>query len=232
MTAEFAPGSAICMGWTGTTEGSSAAMPAFTRAGRASRARTADPSSASECLGARGAAVRRRDPEARERIPLAVIRRQARASELARVVPECCGLVLNAVRAQQARGGRHVAVDWDRSRRLEVGVELLGPFAEHGEVVQSATPAGAVASTTHFGPYGGLGAAHDAIQRWCEANTRPLAGPELGNLRSLAERLERPSVPNPNGRLLSGSPSRIKAVQLNRSRLRSFGVNGTAPSGR
>ena len=112
-----------------------------------------------------------------EPIPLAVIRRQARASELARVVPECCGLVWNAVRAQQARGGRHVAVYWDRSIRLEVGVELLGSFAEHGEVVHSATPGGAVASTTHFGPYGGLGAAHDAIQRWCEANNHSLAGP-------------------------------------------------------
>jgi len=112
-----------------------------------------------------------------EPIPLAVIRCQARASELARVVPECCGLVWNAVRAQQARGGRHVAIYWDRSIRLEVGVELLGPFAELGEVVHSATPGGAVASTTHFGPYGGLGAAHDAIRRWCEANSHLLAGP-------------------------------------------------------
>jgi len=112
-----------------------------------------------------------------ESVPLAVIRRQARASELARVVPECCGLVWNAVQAQQARGGRHVAIYWDRSMRLEVGVELLGPFSEHGEVVLSATPGGSVAWTTHFGPYGGLGAAHEAIQRWCEANNHLLAGP-------------------------------------------------------
>ena len=110
-------------------------------------------------------------------VPLAVIRRQASASELARVVPECCGLVWNAVRAQQAQAGRHVAIYWDGGIRLEVGVELQGPFAEHGEVVRSATPAGAVASTTHFGPYGGLGAAHDAIRRWCRANNHHLAGP-------------------------------------------------------
>src|SRR5712692_8305860 len=110
-------------------------------------------------------------------VPLAVIRRQASASELARVVPECCGLVWNAVRAQQAQAGRHVAVYWDCSIRLEVGVELDGPFAEHGEVVRSATPAGAVASATHFGPYGGLGAAHDAIHQWCKANNHSLVGP-------------------------------------------------------
>jgi effector-binding domain-containing protein len=110
-------------------------------------------------------------------VPLAVIRRQASASELSRVVPQCCGLVWDAVRAQKAQAGRHVAIYWDGSIRLEVGVELHGPFAEHGEVVRSATPAGTVASTKHFGPYSGLGAAHDAICRWCEANNHSLAGP-------------------------------------------------------
>jgi effector-binding domain-containing protein len=113
-----------------------------------------------------------------ESVPLAVIRRQARASELARLVPECCGLVWNEVRAQQARAGRHVAIYWDGGIRLEVGVELHGPFAEHGDVIRSATPAGAVASATHFGPYGGLGAAHDAVHRWCQANSHRLAGPK------------------------------------------------------
>jgi effector-binding domain-containing protein len=81
------------------------------------------------------------------------------------------------VRAQQVQAGRHVAIYWDGSIRLEVGVELHGPFAEHGEVVRSATPAGAVASVTHFGPYSGLGAAHDAVRRWCRDNNHRLAGP-------------------------------------------------------
>jgi effector-binding domain-containing protein len=60
-----------------------------------------------------------------------------------------------------------------------VGVELLGPFVEDGNVVRSATPAGSIASTTHFDPYGGLGAAHDAVRQWewCTANNRRLAGP-------------------------------------------------------
>jgi len=112
-----------------------------------------------------------------ESVPLAVIRRRVSASETSRVIPEWCGLVWKEVRAQQARGGRHVAVYWDDSIRLEVGAELHGPFAEHGEVVLSATPAGEVASTTHFGPYGGLAAAHDAVRRWCIANNRRAAGP-------------------------------------------------------
>lgn len=110
-------------------------------------------------------------------VPLAVVRRQAGASELSRIVPECCGLVWNEMRAQQAKAGRNVAVYWDKSIRLEVGVELLGPFVERGEVVRSATPSGPVVSATHFGPYGRLSAAHGAIRDWCRENNQSLAGP-------------------------------------------------------
>ena len=87
---------------------------------------------------------------------LAVVRRQSRPSELSRLVPECCGLVWNAVRAQQVKAGRHVALYWDGSIRLEVGVELHEPFADRADVVCSATPAGLVATAAHFGPYQGL----------------------------------------------------------------------------
>jgi hypothetical protein len=110
-------------------------------------------------------------------VSLAVIRRQAHKSELSRLVPDLCGRVWKVVRAQHAKGGRHVAMYRDGSIRLEVGVELDGPFIERDEVVRSATPAGAVAWTTHLGPYGGLGAAHDAVRKWCEANQHELAGP-------------------------------------------------------
>ena len=110
-------------------------------------------------------------------VPLAVIRRHAKPSELTRVVPECCGLVWNVVRAQRAKAGRHVAIYWDSTIRLEVGAELYGPFEEQGEVVCSATPPGPTASVTHYGPYSGLGAAHEAVRTWCEANHHRLAGP-------------------------------------------------------
>ena len=112
-----------------------------------------------------------------ESVPLAVIRRQAKPAELSRVVPKCCGLVWEVMRAQKVKAGRHVAIYWDDGIRLEVGVELQAPFSEQGEVVRSATPAGVVASTTHLGPYAGLGAAHDAVHQWCRANNHRLAGP-------------------------------------------------------
>jgi effector-binding domain-containing protein len=112
-----------------------------------------------------------------ESVPLAVVRRQASQRELASLVPACCGLVWEAVRSQRVKAGRHVAIYWDAGIRLEVGVELHGPFTDDGEVVASATPAGTVATTTHVGPYAGLGSAHEAIACWCAANGRRLAGP-------------------------------------------------------
>jgi effector-binding domain-containing protein len=110
--------------------------------------------------------------------PLAVVRRRARSQELAVVVPDACGTVWRALQALQFRGaGRHVAVYWDGQINLEVGVEVETPFPGHGEVVASATPAGTVATATHFGPYAGLHGAHEAICRWCAANAHRLAGP-------------------------------------------------------
>ncbi len=110
-------------------------------------------------------------------IPLAVVRRQARASELATAIPEGCGVVWSFVRARQLRAGRNVAVYWDGTIRLEVGVEMIESFPDGGDVVRSATPAGRAASVVHFGPYNQLGVAHQAIRDWCSAHNLQLAGP-------------------------------------------------------
>jgi effector-binding domain-containing protein len=110
-------------------------------------------------------------------VPLAVVRRRASAAELSRLVPQCCGIVWMAMREQKVKAGRHVAIYWNGDIQLEVGVEVEAPFVEQGGVVRSATPAGPAAHVTHFGPYGGLDAAHDAVQRWCVENGRRLAGP-------------------------------------------------------
>ena len=113
-------------------------------------------------------------------IPVAVVRRRASAAQLSTLVPECCGLVWRAVQAQKdtgAKGGRHVAIYWNGDIRLEVGVELQGPFEETGEVFRSATPGGPAAFVRHLGPYHTLGAAHESVRTWCEANGHRLAGP-------------------------------------------------------
>jgi effector-binding domain-containing protein len=110
--------------------------------------------------------------------PLAVVRRRASQRELAKVVPEACGTVWKVARGLQLSGaGRHIAVYLDGEINLEVGVEVAAPFAGHGEVVGSATPAGTVATTIHFGPYERLHEAHTAICRWCADQHYSLAGP-------------------------------------------------------
>jgi hypothetical protein len=110
--------------------------------------------------------------------PLAVVRRLARSQDLSKVVPAACGTVWSVVRAQQIPGaGRHVAVYLDCQINLEVGVELDAPFGGYGEVIDSTTPAGLVAATTHYGPYGLLHQAHEAICQWCRNNGHVLAGP-------------------------------------------------------
>jgi effector-binding domain-containing protein len=108
------------------------------------------------------------------RIATAVIRRRVTRADLPRVVPQGCGLVWEALRAQGLKGGHNVALYRDAGAIVEAGVELVTPFTPSGEVVLSELPGGTTARTSHFGPYQDLGAAHTAVQQWCRANGYPL----------------------------------------------------------
>jgi effector-binding domain-containing protein len=57
------------------------------------------------------------------------------------------------------------------------GVGVTAPFTTVGSVQPTALPVGEVATTTHWGNYGGLGAAHHAVVDWCRGHGRRLAGP-------------------------------------------------------
>src|SRR5262249_41009684 len=65
----------------------------------------------------------------------------------------------------------------DDTFRVEIGVELAGPFKDEGEVVRSATPAGKAIMVTHLGPYPGLRDAYAALKDWARANKHKLVGP-------------------------------------------------------
>ncbi len=75
--------------------------------------------------------------------------------------------------------GHNVAIYWDDSgeETVEVGVQVVKQFQESDDVVNSAVPAGLVATTAHFGPYSDLRAAHKAVRAWCKQNGYALAGP-------------------------------------------------------
>ena len=59
---------------------------------------------------------------------------------------------------------------------VDFGVEVSRPFEGEGEIVFTHTPAGHVASTVHVGPPDQLADANAAIEAWCRANHRSLAG--------------------------------------------------------
>jgi len=110
-------------------------------------------------------------------VALAVVRRQVTRPELSAAVRDGCGRAFAFARRHNLKAGRNVAVYWDGSIRLDAGVEMPEMFAEEGDIVRSATPAGLTAFVSHVGPYDRLGAAHAAICDWCAAQGRRLAGP-------------------------------------------------------
>jgi effector-binding domain-containing protein len=109
--------------------------------------------------------------------PLAAVQRRANQSELSTVIPDACGAVWNAVKALQIKAGRLVAIYWNAEIDLHVGVEIDGAFDGSGDVIRSATPAGLVLTTVHFGMYDRLVDAHQAIVDWSARNQKLLAGP-------------------------------------------------------
>lgn len=67
----------------------------------------------------------------------------------------------------------------DRPSDLNVafGVGVTTPFSAVGAVEPTPLPVGEVATTTHWGSYTTLGAAHAAIVEWCRVHGRQRAGP-------------------------------------------------------
>lgn len=77
--------------------------------------------------------------------------------------------VWQVVRSNEAIApGRNVMLYKDDAPNVEIGAEARGRFAPIGRVVPSALPAGRVATTTHRGRYEDIGAAHEAVIRWCD----------------------------------------------------------------
>ena len=99
----------------------------------------------------------------------AVIRSRVPKGELSKFVPAACGEVWSYFRsAGLPKPGRHIALYLgDGQGSVEVGAEVRDQFAGNDRIHCSRLPAGRVATTVHFGPYGLLGQAHTAIREWC-----------------------------------------------------------------
>jgi effector-binding domain-containing protein len=70
----------------------------------------------------------------------------------------------------------HHAVRPGAPMEVDFGVEVSRAFAETDGVVFTHTPAGQAASTVHIGRPDQLAGANAAIEAWCRANDRSLAG--------------------------------------------------------
>jgi len=69
-------------------------------------------------------------------------------------------------------------VDNSESIEVEFGVQVTRDFKGEGEVIESTTPAGEVASAIANG-YDMIGQVHDTIHKWCAAHGRELSGVSL-----------------------------------------------------
>jgi effector-binding domain-containing protein len=107
---------------------------------------------------------------------VAVVRAWLKWSELGKRLIPLLDRVYVAVRAGKVfQSGQNVFIYRDGSKdgvTVEVGVEVSSRFEAVDDVLYSETPEGEVAWTVHTGPYTGLGAAHEAVIRWCSEHRR------------------------------------------------------------
>lgn len=69
------------------------------------------------------------------------------------------------------------APDQPAEADVAFGVGVTTPFVTVGNVEPTSLPVGEVATTTHWGRYAALGAAHHAVIDWCRMHGRRRAGP-------------------------------------------------------
>jgi len=116
-----------------------------------------------------------------ERQPIAAARQRTTFGKVAQEIGPLLSHPWALIRATPGlrTDGDNVAIYWEETGggSIEVGVQVVREIEPTETVVPSATPAGTVARTAHFGPYNQLGPAHEAVRRWCKQNGREMVPP-------------------------------------------------------
>jgi effector-binding domain-containing protein len=113
---------------------------------------------------------------------IAAIRDACTVAELPDRIMHHVGTLLAFFKATGTRFGRCVVVYYDdgtgqETFAIDIGWEVDKPFAGDGDTIRAVmTPAGAVATMPHIGPYNRMGEAHEAIRAWCTANAQTITG--------------------------------------------------------
>jgi effector-binding domain-containing protein len=109
--------------------------------------------------------------------PTAVVAATCTWQEFPQLWGRLLGEVWDCLRAGGIdRGCRNIMLYRDDVPNVEIGVLLDQPCPLTGRVVASALPAGTAATTVHHGSFGEVGAAHDAVVRWCTTHGRDVTG--------------------------------------------------------
>jgi effector-binding domain-containing protein len=110
--------------------------------------------------------------------PTAVVAATTTWDEYPRLWRELLAEVWAFVRDSGLTAGRNIMLYRDDVPRVEVGVEVSGPFAGRGRVVAGALPAGRAATAVARGEPSpaSLASAHAAVREWCAANGHDLTG--------------------------------------------------------
>ncbi len=111
--------------------------------------------------------------------PLAAVRAETTQPRLGADIVRLLDLVWPVLREQSVRTDHNIVVY--RGARagvltVDVGVEVLSDFTPRDQVQPTATPAGEVATTAHYGEYSELAGAYAALERWCAEHQRQPSG--------------------------------------------------------
>jgi effector-binding domain-containing protein len=110
---------------------------------------------------------------------LAAVRAVTTPQQLSTDIIKLLDQVWPLLREQGARTGHNVVIYHPGEGgefAIEAGVEVFGDFEERGAVQRITTPAGEAAVVAHYGDYSAMGGAYAALDQWCAANGRRLAG--------------------------------------------------------
>ena len=111
---------------------------------------------------------------------LAAIRSVTTPQDLRQTIGRSLGIIWPAIREQGVSFGHNVFVYRDGEPGtliVELGVEVLGDFTEHGEIQIVQTPSGEVATATYYGDdYTQMDPVYQALGQWCASNGRRPAG--------------------------------------------------------
>jgi effector-binding domain-containing protein len=100
---------------------------------------------------------------------LAAARGSATRANLGPTIIRLLDQVWPVLRAQGLRTDHNIVVYHGGLHDIEAGVEVVGgQLAETDVVKQARTPAGLVATVSHFGDYAAVGAAYAALERHCQ----------------------------------------------------------------